>query len=185
MKHKILSFFLLLTLLFAVSFPTVLAYMVKQTEKIENVIKPAKVSCEVVEAFNGTSKTSVKVKNTSNIEAYIRVRVVSYWQDSKGSTVAIGSEMPSFMVSNDWIEDDDNDTYYCKVPVQADALTPELLQAGSTITLSKKVETYKDVMYEYYQVVEIFAEAIQSLPEETVETCWDVTITDGQITAVN
>lgn len=185
MKHKILSFFLLLTLLFAVSFPTVWAYMVKQTVKIENVIEPAKVSCEVDEAFNGTSKTSVKVENTSNIEAYIRVRVVSYWQDSKGSTVAIKSEMPSFTVSDAWIEDHDNDTYYCIQPVQADALTPELLQAGSSITLNKKVETFEGVKYEYNQVVEIFAEAIQSLPEETVETCWDVTITDGQITAVN
>ena len=35
-----------------------------------------------------------------------------------------------------------------------------------------------------YQVVEVFAEAIQAAPEEAVSTAWGVTVTDGVITAV-
>lgn len=186
MKHKILSFFLLLTLLFAVSFPTVWAYMVKQTVKIENVIEPAKVSCEVDEAFNGTSKTSVKVKNTSNIEVYIRVRVVSYWQDSKGNTVAKSSVMPEFTVSDGWIKDSANDTYYCKKPVTAGAQTPEFLKDGSSIALNRMVETVNGVEYVYNQVVEIFAEAIQSEPTSAVESAWNVSIdSNNNISSIN
>ena len=35
-----------------------------------------------------------------------------------------------------------------------------------------------------YQVVEVFAEAIQAAPEEAVSAAWGVTVTDGVITAV-
>ena len=185
MKQKIISLMLLLTLFLAVAFPTVSAYMVKQTEKIENMIEPAQVSCKVNENFNGTNKTSVTVTNTSNIEAYIRVRVVSYWQDSKGNTVAKSSVMPEFTVSDAWIKDEANDTYYCKEPIAAGTQTPEFLKDGASIALNRVVESYQNVDYVYHQVVEIFAEAIQSKPEEAVENSWKVTVTDRKITSVN
>lgn len=185
MKQKIVFYALLLAMIVAVLFPTVSAYMVKQTKKIQNVIEPGQVICKVNEDYDGTKKTSVTVTNTSNIEAYIRVRIVSYWQDSKGNTVAKTSEMPAFSVSNDWIADVNNHTYYCKKPIAVGAETPQLLENGSSITLKKDTLTHNEVVYEYNQVVEIIAEAIQSKPESVVETYWKVTVTDGEITSVN
>ena len=73
---------------------TVLAYMFRQTEYKDNEFVPANVSCEVVEAFDGVQKTSVQVQNTGNIDAFLRVRFVSYWVDADGNIVAKPSSMP-------------------------------------------------------------------------------------------
>lgn len=176
MKGRIISYLLLLAVIIAVSIPLASAYMVKQTEKISNVIEIAQVSCSVSEKFDGQKKTSVTINNTSNIEAYIRVRVVSYWQDSKGNTVARASEMPEFTVSNAWIADTANQTYYCKTPIKAGDATPEFLANNFFILLRSDTQIHNDVVYEYHQVVEIIAEAIQSLPADAVTSSWGVTV---------
>ena len=59
------------------------------------------------------------------------------------------------------------------------------LKDGASIALNRVVESYQNVDYVYHQVVEIFAEAIQSKPEEAVENSWKVTVTDRKITSVN
>ena len=177
MKNRKILYVTLFILVIAVSFPTAMAYMFKKTETIKNELIPAEVSCKVNENFNGTKKTSVTVTNTSNITAYIRVRVVSYWQDSKGNIVARQSEMPVFEVSDNWIKADEYDTYYYKLPVKAGEDTLEFLKTGSEIILRQETETDDiGVTYTYNQVVEIFAEAIQSLPVDVVTSSWPVTL---------
>lgn len=75
---KILSVLLLATALVVLT-SSVGAYMRKQTPTVENVFVPAEVSCEVDEEVNQNQKTSITVKNTGNIEAYLRLRLVTYW----------------------------------------------------------------------------------------------------------
>ena len=87
---------------------TVLAYMFRQTEYKDNEFVPANVSCEVVEAFDGVQKTSVQVQNTGNIDAFLRVRFVSYWVDADGNIVAKPSSMPEINMAADWIEGENN-----------------------------------------------------------------------------
>ena len=179
MKNRKILYVALFILVIAALFPTAMAYMFKQTETIENKLVPAEVSCKVEETFdvNTNLKTSVTVKNTSNITAYIRVRVVSYWQDSKGNIVARKSKMPEFEVSDNWIKVEEYDTYYYKLPVEAGAETSEFLKEGSVITLAQETEEDDTgVTYTYNQVVEIFAEAIQSLPVDAVTKSWKVTL---------
>ena len=193
MRNRKILYVALFILVIAALFPTAMAYMFKQTETVKNELIPAEVSCEVEEKFeeievnntvevNKNRKVSVQVKNTSNIEAYIRVRVVSYWQDSKGNIVARPSVMPTFTVSKDWIKAGGYDTYYYKYPVKAGEYTAEFLGENSVITLMQQTETDGiGVTYTYNQVVEIFAEAIQSLPEEAVEKSWnDVEVSDDR-----
>ena len=152
------------------------AYMRKTTEEVDNTFIPAYVDCVVYEDFADNKKTSITVENTGNIDAYIRVRLVSYWIDESGAIVSKSSEMPTFTTASDWIPDAGNYTYYYTKKVAPDAFTTTLLDSAITLRLSSEG---------YRQVVEVFAEAIQAEPDEAVTDSWNVTIADDVITSVN
>lgn len=65
-----------------------------------------------------------------------------------------------------WIADKDNATYYYTTPVKATQLSPELLK--TPLTLAEETWNGGTV----YQVVNVFAEAIQAEPKEAVEAAW-------------
>ena len=175
-KRRALPIILIATLVFLVLCGTVIAYMFRQTEYKDNQFTPAEVKCQVAEEFDGTRKTEVKVTNTGNIDAYLRVRLVSYWVDAAGNVVAKPSEMPAIDMASGWLKGE-NDTYYYTVPVAPEAFTDDLI--SSPIILEKDENGY-------LQVLEIFAEAIQSEPAKAVTNSWGVTVdADGNITAVN
>lgn len=157
---------------------TAMALMFRQTNLLTNEFETAVVDCMVNETTDTGSttanyKTSIKVENTGNIPAYIRVRFVSYWVDAQDQIVAKASEMPYIPYDTDaWFQQ--NDIYYCKTPVAVNGKTPELLQSGQKILL--RVEDG------YRQVLEVFAEAIQSQPPRAVTTSWGVNVsTDGNL----
>ena len=152
------------------------AYMRKTTEEVDNTFIPAYVDCVVNEDFADNKKTAITVENTGNIDAYIRVRLVSYWIDESGAIVSKSSEMPTFGIADDWIPDAGNYTYYYTKKVAPDAFTTTLLNSAITLRLSSEG---------YRQVVEVFAEAIQAEPDEAVTDSWNVTIADDVITSVN
>lgn len=177
-KHNSLIFVLIIAVVITVALcGTVLAYMFRQTEYEDNQFTPAEVSCEVLEAFDGQQKSSIQVQNTGNIDAYLRVRFVSYWVDAAGNIVAKPSLMPEITFADDWIKGANN-TYYYQKSVAHGKLTENLL--SSSILLEKDDENG------YLQVVEVFAEAIQSKPTDAVTNSWKVTLdTNGNITAAN
>lgn len=165
----------------------VYAYLSSQA-KAQNTFVPAQVSCKVNEEREDNKKTEVTVQNTSNVGAYIRVIVVTYWQDSRGGIVYRKSEdleLNSKFDDSKWIMGDDN-TFYYKEIVEKDGETADLLQDDQSIVLDSESKTDDNgIVFEYYQVVEFIAEAIQAAPEEAVKNSWGVTITDGKITSVN
>ena len=142
------------------------AYMYKQTGSVTNTLVPANVACQVFEEFSGNTKTEIKVENTGNIDAYLRVRLVSYWVNDKGEIMPKASEMPAYTVSSEWISQG-NHTYCWKTPIAPGGLTPNLLV--SSITLGVSEEGYR-------QVVEVFAEAIQAEPLKAVEEAWSISL---------
>lgn len=160
---------------------TALAFMFKQTQIKDNLFEPAEALCEVRETANYAEadglceKTSVKVINTGNIDTYLRVRFVSYWVRSAGGDnqiAPIPSEMPEFKIADGWIKGS-NDTYYYTSPVAPEQLTDELLAAGEKIILEEKNG--------YLQVIEVFAEAIQSRPASSVTEAWSVILNSNGI----
>lgn len=184
-NRKIIYWILILLLLTAAITGTSFAYMFKQTEYKNNQFIPANVSCVVYEktdndtdVTNIKQKTSITVKNTGNIPAYIRVRLVTYWvKDIGEGRVEItgrASEMPKFSTVVGWGEGVNN-TYYYKKAIEPNT-EQELLSAP--IILAKDGD--------YLQVVEVFAEAIQSKPTSAVESAWPVTLaSDGTINSIN
>lgn len=156
---------------------SVFAYMFMRTANQTSTFVPAKVSCTVSEEFNQTTgaKSSITVKNTGNIDAYLRVRLVSYWVDSNNNVAAKSS--PNLELNYDttnWIAGSD-DTFYYIHPVLPGDSTPVLFPGS--ITLDESAEGFR-------QVVDVFAEAIQAKPADAATESWDVTLEDdGTITA--
>lgn len=154
----------------------VLAYMYHKAN-VEVELKPAQVTCKVEESFDGTNKSSIKVENTGNIEAYLRVTLISHWEDKMGTVVGEPSVMPKVTYdATKWLEK--GDVYYYKNPVAPSTPTDELL--NEPIVLTEKEVDGKQI----YRVVEVFAEAIQSKPINAVTESWSVTV-DGSGTIQN
>lgn len=176
-----------------VSISVSLAYMLTRSDILTNIFVPAKVSCEVVEGGTETSKTSVVVKNTGDTEVYVRVRVVTYYKDSKGNPVALTSPENKFETgsngwqynTNAWIYDKKDQTFYYKTSVEKEQQTEDLLKSAIPLEVIEEAGE-GNVKFTYHQVVEFIVEVIQSTPDDAVKEAWGVTL-DGnnQITAVN
>lgn len=156
------------------------AYMRKQSQTLENEFIPAKIDCRVEETYTSSVKSEIKVQNTSNIDAYLRVRIVSYWITPEGNIVYKASEKISFDENSSyWIEDESNSTYYYRYKVAPNEFTEDLLANGKTIVLREDKEDNTLL------VVDILPEAIQAEPSEVVINAWNVSVSDGSITTVN
>ena len=180
----------------------VVGYMFRIVD-VPNTLLPGTVSCMVEEVVSQNddsttlTKQEVTIKNTGNAQAYIRVKVLTYWQDSKGNIV--GSKIDNDLLDTDkynnsnWIRKEktvdggvESITYYCKTPIDPGKNTPDLLANGKTVVLGITTTKVDGVTYTYRQVAEIIPEAIQSLPADAVKSSWGVTlVANGNITAVN
>lgn len=137
-----------------------MAYYLQETGGKTASYQLASVSCEIHEEFNGQTKTSIKVQNTSNVLVYIRVRLVSYWQTPSGKIAGRSSPLLTIDPGADWIVAGHNTWIYSK-PVPAGEETGNLL--GANLTLTEDAEGY-------IQVVKVLAEAIQ---EDAAQTAWN------------
>lgn len=149
-----------------------LAWLIDHTQTIQNTFKPSHVDCEVVEdSFEGLSKKGVSVKNTSDIDAYIRVRLVTYRVNEAGQTIGGEATVPDFTPGAGWVKS--GEYYYYTKPVAPGAeVTPDLIA-------SMTLENYGDGEK---QALEILAEAIQSEPAQAAGEAWGVTIAEGSVT---
>ena len=181
--------FLLLTAFLLANATVVYAYTMQHTQDLVNTFLPARVDSEVVEDFDGNTKSEIKIQNTSNIEAYLRMKIITYWQDSKGNIVAIPPKTLAIDYDDaHWFLQDGY--YYYKHPVPAgDVTSYDLLRDKATISLETYTpkdddendvendgEDNDDVTYTYYPVVEIVSEAFQSRPAHAVESNWGVAV---------
>lgn len=184
-KRRSSLFFIAIIFALIATCGSIFAYMFKQTEIKENNITPASVSCTVTEVINKdqetqevvnenvSEKNSIKVKNTGNIDAYLRVRLVSYWIkeiDGELKIIPKASVVPEFNVAEGWLKGSDN-IYYYQYPIKPGESTGELL--ASVIYLAEEDDTR--------QAIEVFAEAIQSKPDSSVIDSWHVEVNDEGI----
>ena len=72
------------------------AFLIDKTNPVKNTFVPSKVTCEVKETFDGTTKTNVQIKNTGDIPAYIRVALVTYFADGDNVDGSRTATIPNF-----------------------------------------------------------------------------------------
>ena len=146
-----------------------LAYLVTSTNSVTNTFTPASVSTEVNEDFDGITKRNVTIKNTGNIDAYIRAAVIINWADDKGNVsgtpVKDGDYVIKYDSSNTWKKI--GDYWYYTKPVAADSLTEKALIESCTPVAGKAPKGY-DLQ------VTILADGIQSEPLTAIKEAWHV-----------
>lgn len=103
------------------------AWLVDSTPAVTNTMTPGNVPISIQETVENNIKSSVKIQNNGNIDAYIRVAVVANAVDAEGHIIA--GDAPDFAV------DPENWTalggyYYYKGVVAPGGTTPALFRDG-------------------------------------------------------
>lgn len=141
------------------------AFLVAQSEPVQNNFTYAHVRCTIDEKFENGVKSDVKIQNTGDIPAYIRARIVVTWKDANGnvsSTVPVkNTDYTIAFNEKDWTQQ--GGYWYCNTAVDVGGETPVLITK-----CEKKGNAPKD----YDLSVEILADAIQSEPANAVKEAW-------------
>ena len=164
-KGRLTAMVIATAVLLALAIGGTVAWLSTKDAPITNTFNPSEVACEVTEKFNGTTgeKTDVNVKNTGTIDAFIRVKLVTYRTNDQGQHIGGTASLPNFTLGKGWVKY--GDYYYYTLPV-APKEKPEA-DLISSITL----ESYTDVDGGH-QAIDVMAEAIQSVPEAAVNAAW-------------
>ena len=166
------------------------AFLVTKTDSVVNTFTPSKVTTYVEEEFNGQTKSNVKIQNTGDIDAYIRVAVIVNWADAQGNVYGEKPvERTDYTISynktvqadgGQWIEGSDGYWYYTKPVAPSTEDNPQY-----TGVLIKSCEPAGQAPAGYALQVTILADGIQSKPDKVVNEVWKVVeVNDNQLTAV-
>lgn len=174
-KGRMAAMILSTVLLLALAIGGTVAWLTANTGNVANTFTPSHVTCEVNESFDGETKSNVNVTNTSDIYAYIRVKLVTYRVNANGDHIGGTATIPTFKPGDGWVKS--GDYYYYTLPVAANGGTPANPLIGeSGIALIKYTDADGG-----RQAIEVMAEAIQSQPKDAVESSWNVTVVDGKL----
>ena len=161
-----------LALLLLVTAGATLAYYFTKTGSVTNTFTPSKVACAVVEGSNnpvvnntvntGNKKEDVKIKNTGDTDAYIRVALVVNWMNDNGNVWGTkpveGTDYNMTLdLANGWSKGSDG-YYYYNTKVAKDQMTPILIDEAEVL----KAGPVGTDGTQYYLSIEIVAEAIQA-----------------------
>lgn len=158
-KHIKKSAFLLvaLILILVVGAGTTLAYIVDMSGPLSNIFSPSNVACAV--------NDDKSIKNTGDVDAYIRAAVVMTWKAKDNSGNVYGQKPACTLngIGAKWTLGSDGYYYYTE-PIEAGESTNALFTG---YTVSDTAPTG------YALSIEIVAEAIQADPFANEEAAWN------------
>ena len=165
-KGRLTAMVIATAVLLALAIGGTVAWLSTKDAPITNTFNPSKVACEVTEKFDGSTgvKSNVNVKNTGTINAFIRVKLVTYRTNDQGQHIGGTASLPAFTLGTGWVKY--GDYYYYTKPV-APNQKPETNLTDSMTLIGSYMDTDGGK-----QVIEVMAEAIQSVPEAAVKDAW-------------
>ena len=173
-KGRLTAMVIATAVLLALAIGGTVAWLSTKDAPITNTFKPSHVSCSVTEEFDGKIKSNVNVTNTSDIDAYIRVKLVTYRVNELNQHIGGTATIPTFEPGAGWVKS--GDYYYYTLPVAANRTTANLINSIELTGSYNDADGGK-------QAIEVMAEAIQSQPAEAVGSSWGVSISVGSVTA--
>ena len=165
-KGRLTAMVIATAVLLALAIGGTVAWLSTKDAPITNTFNPTKVTCEVMETFNGSTgvKSNVNVKNTGTIDAFIRVKLVTYRTNDQGQHIGGTASLPTFTLGTGWVKY--GDYYYYTKPV-APNQKPETNLTDSMTLIGSYMDTDGGK-----QAVDVMAEAIQSVPGAAVKAAW-------------
>lgn len=165
---KSIALLVSLLLIIGVTVGGTIAFLMDSDGPLHNLFNPSQVTTYVDETVCDDTKSNVKIQNTGDTDAWIRVAVVVTWQDADGNVYGqapkAGENYTNWTPGTDWVKGDDGFYYYTK-PVAAQAAT-----ANALIAEIKPIGT--PPAEGYYLTVEIIGSGIQNKPANVFETEW-------------
>lgn len=155
-KYKTLIVVLSIILVVCIGAGATLAFFANSTGPIINTFQSGSAGAEIYEEKTNTAKTCIQVKNTGDSPVYVRVRLVSYFEDDFGNVLPQDSPVVSFTRGENW--EQIGSYYYYKLPVGAGGFTSDLL--GTDVTMSAG------------QVIEVLADTVQATPKDAIKNVW-------------
>ena len=153
---KSASLLIALILVIVVGTGTTLAYIVDTSGPLSNIFSPSNVACAV--------NADRSIKNTGDVNAYIRAAVVVTWKDDAGN---VYGQKPNGTISLGYRWEKETDGYYYYPLSVAVGGNTEVLVAGYTFSETPPAG--------YSLSIEVVAEAIQAAPFASAEAAWAVT----------
>lgn len=158
--------YLVLTVVLSVAIVgTTLAYIITQTDILQNIFEPAEVNIEIA---------GDDITNTGDTDVYVRAAVVVNWVDGDG---AILSTMPvagvdytvEFNTAGGWVQGSDTFWYYTGVVKAANDSNNDDVAPTLITTLTQTDAQKKDG---YTLTVQVLSSAIQAEPADAVTGAW-------------
>lgn len=164
-RKKSLVLMASILLILAISVGGTLAYLATHTGNVKNTFTPATPDTEITETLTGAVKSNVAVKNTGEVDMYIRARYFVVWRHNgqivtQPDNVRITITRPTDM---QWVEGADGYWYYPNA-VAPGSSTSELIDEAKVTGLRPDDGYTVDL--------EILSQAIQATPEAAVIEAW-------------
>ena len=137
-KYKIVSkkrftvSFICFALILLVTVGGTFAVLKNVGSSVTNRFIPGSVSTEVNERLSGNEKSDIKIKNTGNTSAYIRVAVVQNWVDGDGNVVPGTLPALPATLGDKWELNTKDGFYYYKKAVDPNGETTALFSSAIT-----------------------------------------------------
>lgn len=166
-----------------------MAWLTTHSEGLTNTFTPATVSGNILEGengytFDGNTKESVRIENTSDVPVYVRVALVPTWvmkendkyvpvaEPVTGTDVSIdGVNWDNFKpTDSNWVQGNDGYYYYTK-PLAANGVKDSNDRALDTTDnlFDKAIARQKDG---YHMNLQVLLQMIQAEPDNAVLDAW-------------
>ncbi|MBP1041559.1 hypothetical protein I6N95_11130 [Vagococcus sp. BWB3-3] len=145
------------------------AWLLAKTDERANQFTVGKVTHEIEEKFDKNLKTDVKITNTGNTTAFVRVKIIPQWLDKTGNnSVGLVATDTYDIVFNEvnWFEKDG--FWYCRQPVMSGEQTAVLVKSAKP--KEQLAEAYQEKLFN----LEVITQSVQSSPIEAVMELWGV-----------
>lgn len=123
-KKKAAALLIAAILLLTAAVGGALALLLDTSDTLTNTFTPAHVTCAVEETVENDVKSSVQIRNTGDIDAYIRVAAVGNTVDASGNVTG-NYDLSPYLAASGWTKS--GSYYYWNAKVAPNALTGELL----------------------------------------------------------
>lgn len=184
MNKKKVTLLVSLIMVIMISISAVVAYIIVPTDKYDYTMTYGEVDCEeVVVAYDVSDAeypTSIKVKNTGNAKAYIRVKLVAMYRNKikdhlHWTKPDLGQEY-ELVLANGWFMDTQKEYIYYPYAIEPNETTPELIE--SIIMTGGNALAPKDFRITF----DVLVSAIQAEPDgRPAEEVWGVTVNNNII----